>query len=250
MIVNGLPAYKRRYFRRIELHEDSKSVSRPEYHARGLIPFCLANPQLRIERRVGLLSNMMPMTSQHVDRRAEPPHGWNDGVVWIMVEESLVAIWKWIDEALHLKDHGMPLQCFKLTIDGSDRESQEVWDLIKHVAMLKEAMNAWGSYREKSPEPALYDPFTSSFSWPLPWHVPSHFPQTFREIMLGQNSIVRFPGTDTAPWDAQAFFEARKNWEEWDWRMEWRENVQVTGISTTFYRDLRARYRIEPETAG
>ena len=77
-------------------------------------------------------------------------------------------------------------------------------------------MLAWAEYHDKSSEPAADDPFTPFWEWPLPWHLPRHFAQTIRDVINGA-SAVRFPGTDAALWDAQACFEARKDWEEWDW---------------------------------
>ena len=42
------------HLRNIVIQEDECSIADPESHAKGLIPFCLANMQLRILRRVDL----------------------------------------------------------------------------------------------------------------------------------------------------------------------------------------------------
>ncbi|KAF2824897.1 hypothetical protein CC86DRAFT_383659 [Ophiobolus disseminans] len=196
--LKHLPTHKRQYLRRIELHEDFKSVNRPEYHARGLIQYCVENLLLRIERHIGLLSNMLPLTSKYVDRRGSVQWRSQSSSNWIKGEEALYATWDWVEEALQLSARGMPRQCFKLTIDGSNREAQEAWDLIKHVALLQEAMNLWGAYHEKEAGPVKSDPYSFYSRWPVPWYMPAHFPQTIRDIMRG-SSIVRFPGTDSAP---------------------------------------------------
>jgi hypothetical protein len=189
---------------------------------------------------------MLPLRSQNLDRRAAPPYSSNRLWVHILGEEGLYVLWDWIGEALQLPARGMPKKCFKLIIDGSDRETCELWDIMKHLAMLKEAMDMWAEYHEKTPPHVTLDPDSDYHRWPLPWYVPSHFPQTVRDIMH-KTSIVRITGTDNAPWDARAFFEARKHWEDWDWRTEFRERVCHQGPRTTFFKDLRGRYRIDPD---
>ncbi|KAK0744514.1 hypothetical protein B0T21DRAFT_280526 [Apiosordaria backusii] len=56
--LSSLPANTRKYMRRICLREDRVSVAHPECHIRGLVPYCLENPALRIERRASLWTNL------------------------------------------------------------------------------------------------------------------------------------------------------------------------------------------------
>ena len=52
--LNSIPAATRQHLRKILVHEDRMSVNSAVGHGRGLVPFCLENPALRIERRVDL----------------------------------------------------------------------------------------------------------------------------------------------------------------------------------------------------
>ncbi|KAK4201159.1 hypothetical protein QBC40DRAFT_278634 [Triangularia verruculosa] len=56
--LSSLPAATRKYMRTIRLCEDRVSVAHPECHIRGLVPYCLENPALRIERRADLWNNL------------------------------------------------------------------------------------------------------------------------------------------------------------------------------------------------
>ena len=56
--LNSLPASQRQNLRKLMIHEDRPSVAYPECHVRGLAPFCVENPALRVERRVGLWQNL------------------------------------------------------------------------------------------------------------------------------------------------------------------------------------------------
>lgn len=51
----------RSQFRHIVLHEDWDYVAEPECHGRGLLPYILENPLLRITRRVNLWQNAFPI---------------------------------------------------------------------------------------------------------------------------------------------------------------------------------------------
>ncbi|KAK0655002.1 hypothetical protein B0T16DRAFT_396019 [Cercophora newfieldiana] len=55
--LNSSPASLRQQLRNIVVHEDRMSVNGPASHVQGLIPFCVENPALRIERRVDLWRN-------------------------------------------------------------------------------------------------------------------------------------------------------------------------------------------------
>lgn len=161
--------------------------------------------------------------------------------------EAMQAVRSWAEPALRLPAQGMPQKCFQLLINGSTRETREVWDVIKHAAMLHEAMLAWGEYHDKLPGPAEDGLLSNSGQYPLPWRTPSHLPQLVRDIMEG-SSLVRITEVDKTPWDAHAFFAAHKDWKEHDWRMEQEEKVTQGESSTEFMRDPRARYRIGPDT--
>ncbi|KAL0765218.1 hypothetical protein CaCOL14_012477 [Colletotrichum acutatum] len=67
--LESIPAAMRAQLRKIVLVEDYRSVTHPESHARGLIPFCRENPLLQFERCVNLWRDLF-----QVDKRWHTPH--------------------------------------------------------------------------------------------------------------------------------------------------------------------------------
>ncbi|OIW32836.1 hypothetical protein CONLIGDRAFT_153930 [Coniochaeta ligniaria NRRL 30616] len=63
----------RLHLRRIILDEDREAVAFPPRHGKGLVPFCLENPRLHIERRVNLWTNLFPVAT-----RTGKDRGWLD----------------------------------------------------------------------------------------------------------------------------------------------------------------------------
>ncbi|PSN73428.1 hypothetical protein BS50DRAFT_616806 [Corynespora cassiicola Philippines] len=61
--LDRLPSKTRRYIREVALHEDLQSSGRPGCHARALIPFCVENRKMRVERRVSLWRTDVPTGS-------------------------------------------------------------------------------------------------------------------------------------------------------------------------------------------
>ena len=129
--LRRLPASQRRAMRRIVIDEDRKSVSYPECHARGLIPFCVENPRLRIERRIGWYKNLFPCT-----------WGRKDSVAGTRI---LAMIEPWIVEASNLARQGMPAHSFSLIVDGHGHKTRHIWAMVRGACMIYEAMMAWRS---------------------------------------------------------------------------------------------------------
>ncbi|KAF1843075.1 uncharacterized protein K460DRAFT_368005 [Cucurbitaria berberidis CBS 394.84] len=228
----------RQHMRKITLHEDFKAVSRPECHAEGLIPFCSENPRLRIERRIGFLSNLLPLANHHLDRRSEDEI-WN----FIFGGECLEAFVGWVEEVWKLRARGMPTQCFVLVIDGttSPRESSEAWEFVKYAAAMQEGMLEYCQRRNISPNPREQDREITFRSYPLPWHLPARFSQTVRAMINGTGCI-HFTGDTGEAWDGKAFIEARKDWTVEEWRKEWKKQVLDKCITTPFCGIVRQRY--------
>jgi hypothetical protein len=108
--LDQLTPTMRRHVRNIVIHEDNPSVAWPKMHTLDLIPFCVANPDLQIERRVDIYRTELVQQSQ--------PHGW--------VEEARVIITniaEWIQEAKVLQQMGMPAESFSLVLHGPSKKS-------------------------------------------------------------------------------------------------------------------------------
>jgi hypothetical protein len=111
LAVHRLSEQQLRNLRMIVLDEGMVSAPRSVCHVRGLIPFCRKHPDIRIERRVSLFTNLL----------------YNDGHnnIWILGSEVVDLMASWIEETLRLPTFGMPAGVFELVIDGTSRESRE-----------------------------------------------------------------------------------------------------------------------------
>jgi hypothetical protein len=228
--------------RSIQLDETFNAVSRPESHVAGLIPFCVENPRLRVERHVALLENILPLSSDHLDQTNERQTAMYDN---IGPEELLVALWMWIDDAIQLPGKGMPLGSFKLIISSTGPEMQQAWSVVKTAAMFQEALGEWAEYHGKDPSAPMRADINWHWElWPLQLHIPPHFAQTIRDIALGVSPLVELSEQDGVLWDAHGFSEAHRDWTEADWREGWRSHALDHYVKSSFYADLRSRYRI------
>lgn len=221
--------------RTIVLNEDLKGVCRSVCHTRGLIPFCLENPELRIERRIGLLTNLLPGGDSWSMHRS----------TWILGSDCIEGLVPWIVETALLPSHGMPAQSFRLIIEGNTKESLEAWELVKHAAAMQESMLEQCRLTNTCPTPA-FDHHRSFYRrWPLPWHLPDVFFPAIRGIITGSSNI-GFTGEVGELWDQDVFFFERKDWTLDQWEEEWTAKVYSHGISTDFWKASFSRYSVVP----
>jgi hypothetical protein len=124
----------RAQIRDVVLREDYESVAFPEDHARGLIPFCVENKQLRVKRYVSLWQNALTVARQldyagvdfdwlswdavrgDSDMHVSDPE-WlrNDKLAARDITKS---IGTWIVEAHRLSSQGMQEGSYTLVFDG------------------------------------------------------------------------------------------------------------------------------------
>jgi hypothetical protein len=146
--LSSLPLTRRTQLRHITLHEDHTSISWPESHAQGLIPFCQQNSQLRIERKVSLWRNVLPGGSAPLFNVV---HGFSVALNIIFPgtrrkldtlqseDISTKCIGPWIMEALALTDAGMPPDAFTLVFqcDSLPKRSAQGIERLKQDAQFK-----------------------------------------------------------------------------------------------------------------
>jgi hypothetical protein len=153
---------------------------------------------------------------------------------YILGSDCLEPFIAWIEETTLLFGHGMPTNAYRLVIDGSSREAVHAFELIKYAAALQEAMLEQARRNGVQPVHWLLDPRRYSY-FDVPWHLPAGFPDTIRKIMDGTSNI-SFTGPVGDPWDSDAMFAERKDWEEDDWRKEWKQKICIGGSPDgTFY---------------
>lgn len=145
--------------RRVILCEDFESVANPQCHGKGLIPYCVENTKLRLERRVSLWQNVLPVTEAFRKLYIEyasaqyPPGPW-------ITEDKLQAcdvtrsVGSWIAEAILLPTPGMLEGSYTLILDGSPNleKSAAVFAIVQQDAAWQAALDI--SYARGSlPEP-------------------------------------------------------------------------------------------------
>jgi hypothetical protein len=124
--------------------------------------------------------------------------------------EMLNAIVSWIKETLNLPAHGMPMNAFHLFIDGSSRESVEVWEILKNAAAMQDAMLKQCRIQGTRPTLKLFEDHYSG-RIPLPWYLPTGFSQAIREVVHATSNI-HFTGVVGELWDQDMFFFERRDW--------------------------------------
>jgi len=200
---------------------------------------CQANPQLRIERHINLLANLLP--TGHPDRHC----GGASAIAGFQIIDAVVP---WFSEILLLRAHGMPEGSFRLFIDGHSRESLEAWDILKYAAAMQEAMLKQCRVNNTCPTSRLFDRrFLCRIR--LPWHLPDGFSDIIRAVISGTINIT-FTGEVGEVWDQDAFFFKRRTWTVDEWAQEWRDEVQTKGIQTDYWKRTNARYQIDPRGFG
>ena len=232
LIVHGIPPKQWLNLRKIVLNEDRVSRLRPACHARGLIDFCKSNSALRIEHRIGLLDNLLPLVS-------EP--GIDDPD--ILGRTCVDVIVPWIENTLSLASYGMPIDAYQLVIDGSTQETVHAFEILKRAAAMQEAMLAQAQRSGVQPTSWLHDP-QKHCTFPLPWHLPVGLPNAVRDIMAGTSNI-QFTGPVGELWDPDLMYLKRKDWTIADWRKEWKEEIWYDCVKTSFYVDTQTWYMQE-----
>lgn len=218
---------QRQNIRHIILDEKDPCESYPECHGLGLIDFCKENPQLRIERRANLWTNIWLDVIQKADypyRPEEPDRYGNyyfdngQGYDVIDYEDGLTErVALWVVEALALVPAGMPPGSFTLVLDGSSAPEQCAQ--IFKGRVQRDA--AWQTALVESfdrghlPKTAYHDRRR------IEGYVYEDFPQALREISTGTCSSVRANFNVGEPWDAEDMIEAQREWTLIDWDFEW-----------------------------
>ena len=190
--------------RNVSLCEDQLSIVNAAAHPQGLIPFCLENPQMRIERIVDLwkacISPDMPSGSE----------------LWSCTISR--SFGQWILETLELQDrHGMPPSSFRLVIDGGQapKQAAEIFGIAEYNASFQDALDL--CYQQR----LLARP-----SWLNRRHQPGHLQeglsQTLRDIRIGELTYLIGCDLELGPeCTPETIFEQWVGWSEDQWREDW-----------------------------
>jgi hypothetical protein len=221
----SLPANTRTQLRNVILREDYESVANPECHGKGLVPFCVENPKLHVERFVSLWQNAFPVevikSGQYTIVAAYremhvPPPDWlsDDRLVSCGVTKSIST---WIAETLLLPSLGMPGGSYTLTFDGdpTPEKSAEVFAIVQRDAAWQAALDI--SYARGSlPQGSWLDRRlrTGYFHDSLP---------TALRDLSEDGALIRCNFDPGLPHSAEALADEQSGWclEEWErgWKM-------------------------------
>ncbi|KAF2119019.1 hypothetical protein BDV96DRAFT_596811 [Lophiotrema nucula] len=216
-LQNRVSAEEVHAFRKIIIKEQRKSVASPERHGRGLIPYCVENPKLSVERHVDIFSSLLPIGWGNIVR----PLDHNS--ISLRGEDALLALNAWLEEANALPGLDMPMTTYKLVFNGKQRETMRVWRIVLLAVDLYEAMT------ECCRRGYIQLPDRSEDSCParhfaLPCHLPPTFAHAIHDILRG-SSIVYFDGDPGHLSDRESMIASRHDWSVPQWRFEWEEKV-------------------------
>ena len=127
--LSRLSESARSHLRQVTILEDEQSDPESSSHARGLLPFCISNTQLKIERRVDIWRTSLIRT-------------W--GVTHCAESElTMKEIGMWVSETKALFVLGMPPGSYTLVLHGpSPLASQQICDATVRVAIWDEGCTA------------------------------------------------------------------------------------------------------------
>jgi hypothetical protein len=217
--------HARVHMRHVTLHEDLKSVSSPECHAQGLVPFCKENPALRIERRIGFWSNLYPagwsdirLAEIHTEH-SEQTITSNDSTAVVRLLRSLAP---WIKEIEPLRSM-MPPGAFTLVLEGTSTHTLDVWEFVKQAAARQGAQKLYYAQQSgtMSPLPTATRLWLEEGLYPQPCDLPINFYRTIESMSSGSDSIAKFDGILGVFPDYAAVFQQRTLWTVVKWIIEW-----------------------------
>ena len=202
--------------RNIVLEEDRPSVAFPECHALGLIPFCLENPRLYIERRLNLWRTVLASARQqslfdmvHGGRSTNPNRVADD---YLIPQEICEGFHLWISEALALPKAGMPIKSFSLVFDGDPipERSSEIFECLKEGAARQIARDQLSEqYRTLS---------LKEKQRKHPWFMLETFPEVIQDIIENRSFIrCNFPLGCSLDVKVKSVLEKSRNLSSRDW---------------------------------
>ncbi|KAI1198216.1 hypothetical protein F5X97DRAFT_299722 [Nemania serpens] len=202
----------RRHLRKIVIHEDHVSVAHPECHAKGLIPFCLENPSLRIERRLDLWHTVL-CPFKHLD--------------WVLMAQDFLCTKGspngfsenaslWLVESGDLFRAGMPEKAFSLVFDGNSapEKASKVFQRLQRDAAWQEAFDE-ACVRNLIPTPPLGEKRCTNF------YIREHFPKIMRDMTNKSSSSIQCNFDLGSSWDIEPIIDHNRNYSLEDWSSNW-----------------------------
>jgi hypothetical protein len=224
--LESVPDSTRQQIRNITLLEDRLSVAFPACHAKGLVPFCLENPELRIDRHVSLWKNVFLGSRWAADYGhvlaawVELDTGFVDTELW--EENATMPVAEWMVEA------SIPIlpTAISLVLDGNPTPEQTA-EVFRNTVQRDAA---WQRALDKAFAPGSSDDEdVYRRRCAKPWYF-ERFPEIL-EALCNHDPLSRVScnfQTGT-PWDESQIneiIEANRGLEEvTDWHDEWEKSA-------------------------
>ncbi|KAI0543869.1 hypothetical protein F4679DRAFT_592209 [Xylaria curta] len=215
--LHDTPISTRKYIRKIVIHEDRTSVAFPECHAKGLIPFCVENPFLHIERRLDLWRAIL--RPSHYYLHLGSFWGWWPGRD-IRDADNLA---RWIVEAIDLFRAGMPEKSFSLVLDGEPalEASSEFFRIVQKAAMWQEA---YVKAQKLLPTPSPYriGRYTS-------FYIREHFPRILRAMTDNESFFIQCNFNIDFPRNIEQIIDQNRHYSLDRWGQNYDQDGDETG---------------------
>lgn len=225
-----MPATSRAHLRSIVLDEDREAVAIPQDHAIGLVPFCVENPLLRIERRVALWRNVLQPCPNSFDPQATPHNRVQFGEPWRLASAQVTKnVSGWVAEALALEDAGMPTASFTLVLDAepAPQLAAEVFQrIVRRDAAWQSAWEEYHKRREGGGEGLLPWPVRRSeievnqTGQSYSGYFFEDFPRALQDVAAG-SSVVRCNFDVGEEWSVAEVSYAQSAWTPAEWTDGW-----------------------------
>jgi hypothetical protein len=124
---------QRKHVRRTCLQEDFQAACVPERHIRGLNPYCIDNPQLRIEQHIGFWTNILPGDWRDPSLRLSQ----------VAADVILPRFTAWLNDIISLPSLGLPDHALVVHFDVTCSKPVRTRALLKEAACMQETMAAW-----------------------------------------------------------------------------------------------------------
>jgi hypothetical protein len=117
----------------IVLQEEARSISNPEAHAEGLIPFCVENTRLRVRMQAGFSTNLAP---SFWARSGAVTSGSSFATRSIVHDYTRIFI-EWLIRLAALPSRGMPSASFVVDIDARSDGAAHIWKSTIKAATIR-----------------------------------------------------------------------------------------------------------------
>ncbi|KAI0183873.1 hypothetical protein EV127DRAFT_376045 [Xylaria flabelliformis] len=198
--LHHTPISTRKYLRKIVILEDRASVAFPECHAKGLIPFCVENPFLHVERRLDLWRTILC------------PFDYLYPTWWPVGSMSIDDLARWIVEAMDLFRAGMPEKSFSLVLDGGPdlEKSSQFFEFVQRYTMWQEAIE------EACARKLLWTPPLCLIRIHL-LYIREHFPTILRAMTNNESFFIRCNFNIDASWNIEQIIHQNRHCSELQW---------------------------------